>query len=232
MDSKGAPAVSPGLGALDDPVRRRLYEYVAAQHAPVGRNDAAAATGTSRTLAAYHLDRLAEAGLLDVGYARRNGRTGPGAGRPAKMYSRSTDEVTVSVPPRNYRLLARMLASAASADSSGVVLDALTETAREEGISTGERSGDVLDSLQAAGYEPGTGDDGTITLNNCPFHQIAEQAPGFVCAMNHALIQGILVGSEDDPGRAELAPCPGRCCVVIHPEQLLHKPQDESVSLA
>jgi predicted ArsR family transcriptional regulator len=217
----GTDGTDPGaatLGLLGDPVRRGLYEYVAAQRTAVARNDAAEATGTSRTLAAYHLDRLAEAGLLQVEYARRNGRTGPGAGRPAKLYSRAGTEVNVSVPPRSYRLLARLLATAASADGSGVVLDALTDAAEQEGREAGTNSAGVLESLDAAGYEPGTDDDGTITMRNCPFHQVAEHEPQLVCAMNHALIKGILVGTESDPERAELAPLPGRCCVVIHAE--------------
>jgi predicted ArsR family transcriptional regulator len=222
MAPEATPAGATTLGALDDPVRRSLYDYVAAQRTAVGRNDAAAATGTSRTLAAYHLDRLAEAGLLDVEFARRNGRTGPGAGRPAKLYSRAGTEVSVSVPPRDYRLLARLLAGAASADQSGAVLDALTDAAENEGREAAANAAGVLECLNTAGYEPGTDDDGTITMRNCPFHQIAQHAPQLVCAMNHALIKGILVGSESDPERAELAPLPGRCCVVIHPEAAEH----------
>ena len=229
MDATQPDRVPPSLGVLDDPVRRGLYEYVAAHRAAVTRNDAAEATGTSRTLAAYHLDRLAEAGLLDVEYGRRNGRTGPGAGRPAKLYSRAREEVSVSVPPRNYRLLARLLASAASADRSGAVLDALTDTAKLEGIATAERATGVIDSLEAAGYEPSEDDAGTIILNNCPFHQIVEQAPDLVCAMNHALIAGVLLGSDEDPGRAEFSPCPGRCCVVINPEHPAASPESSDM---
>ena len=77
------------LSALGDPTRRSAYDYVAAQGRPVGRDEVATALGIGRTLAAYHLDRLAKEGLLSVAYARRSGRTGPGAGRPAKLYERS-----------------------------------------------------------------------------------------------------------------------------------------------
>ena len=54
------------LAPLADKVRRRLYEHVVAQGAPVDRDAAAGALGIGRPLAAFHLDRLAEAGLLDV----------------------------------------------------------------------------------------------------------------------------------------------------------------------
>jgi predicted ArsR family transcriptional regulator len=81
------------VAVLADPVRRSLYSHVAAQPEPVGRDAAAATAGISRSLAAFHLDRLVEAGLLAVTYRRLSGRTGPGAGRPAKLYARAPRDV-------------------------------------------------------------------------------------------------------------------------------------------
>src|SRR5436190_14925906 len=101
------------LGALDDPTRRALYAVVARSAAPVGRDDAAAAAGITRSLAAYHLDRLAEAGLVEATYARPPGRGGPGAGRPAKLYRRAERQFSLSTPPRDYELLAEILLAAA-----------------------------------------------------------------------------------------------------------------------
>ncbi|HWR49068.1 MAG TPA: helix-turn-helix domain-containing protein, partial [Pseudonocardiaceae bacterium] len=72
------------IAALDEPTRRRLYDYVVRQPAPVSRDDAAAILELPRTTVAFHLDRLVDEDLLDVIYERRTGRTGPGAGRPAK----------------------------------------------------------------------------------------------------------------------------------------------------
>src|SRR2546423_9971891 len=94
MDVRQAPSLSdlPALAALEDQTRRRLYELVAAADAPLTRDDAAAATGIGRSLTAYHLDRLAAHGLLEVGYARARERRGPGAGRPAKLYRRAHRE--------------------------------------------------------------------------------------------------------------------------------------------
>jgi predicted ArsR family transcriptional regulator len=82
------------------------------------------------TLAAYHLDKLADAGLLVTSYARPAGRGGPGAGRPAKRYVRAQQELSVSVPPRDYGLLAGVLAEVMSADVSGTVREAVTAAAR------------------------------------------------------------------------------------------------------
>src|SRR5947199_7061801 len=108
---RDAPSLGdlPALSTLGDPTRRRLYEYVATAAGPVGRDEAAAAVGVARSLAAYHLDKLAEHGLVEVGYARPEGRGGPGAGRPAKHYRRAEREFALQAPPRDYSLLADVL---------------------------------------------------------------------------------------------------------------------------
>jgi predicted ArsR family transcriptional regulator len=119
MDPLGA------LSSLGDATRRRIYGVVAAAPAALTREEVAAQAGIGRTLAAYHLDRLADDGLLTVTRERRTGRSGPGAGRPAKLYARSEREVTVSIPPRDYHVAARLLADAAAADATGDTARAL-----------------------------------------------------------------------------------------------------------
>ena len=103
------------LALLTDPVRRSAYQVVAdAGGEPVGRDEVAAALGVGRTLAAFHLDKLVDAGLLEASFARRTGRSGPGAGRPAKLYRRAAGEHVVSVPPRAYLSAAELLAEGSS----------------------------------------------------------------------------------------------------------------------
>lgn len=206
------------LTALADPVRRRLYEAVADRHAPVGRDEAAEATGITRRLAAYHLDRLAEAGLLAISYARPEGRTGPGAGRPAKRYEPVDDEVSMSLPARDYVLLAHLLAEAMDADESGVVRAGLMQAAEHDGEAAVRPDEDLVDVLRDRGYDPVTQDDGDVILRNCPFHKVAQEHTDLVCGLNHSLLRGCLCGAGMDPDRAELSPASGRCCVVIHPE--------------
>jgi predicted ArsR family transcriptional regulator len=205
------------LNVLADPVRRRLYEYVASQAGPVRREDVAKAAGIGRTLAAYHLDRLADAGLLATSYARPSGRGGPGAGRPAKHYQPAQDEVAITVPPRNYGLLARLLADAVAADQTGEVASALMHSAGEEGRADAAEDGDLMTSLRRRGYEPVATATGDIELQNCPFHHMAQRHAQLVCSLNQALIAGCLSGRGEEPGRAELRPRSGQCCVVIHP---------------
>ncbi|MFJ8627005.1 helix-turn-helix transcriptional regulator [Kitasatospora sp. NPDC093550] len=211
------------IAALRDPVRRRLYEYVAAQGREVGRNEAAEATGVARTLAAHHLDKLAEAGLLEVGSRRLTDRSGPGAGRPAKVYARVRAERSVSLPARDYRTAAELLAEAA--EQAG--LDAgLRSAARRRGEALRGSSApcggleEAVDLLAARGYEPRMEDaDGAaggarvVRMRNCPFHAVAERFPPLVCGMNLALLEGLL--GADGPVRARMDARPGECCVVV-----------------
>jgi predicted ArsR family transcriptional regulator len=222
QEEAGLAAVS----SLDDPVRRRLYEFVAGRTEPVDRDEAAAAAGIGRPLAAYHLDKLVTLGLLTASYQRPAGRGGPGAGRPAKVYARSGSEFTVTVPPREYELAARLLAVAVEADRSGASRAALHDAAHEFGAGLASRcptpdggGPDPLhaaeDALRAHGFEPWHDEDGTVRLRNCPFHHLATQHTEVVCSMNLALIDGLVAGLGASRLHPALDPRPGWCCVAI-----------------
>jgi predicted ArsR family transcriptional regulator len=207
------------LSTLGDPTRRSAYDYVSAQGRPVGRDEVAEALGIGRTLAAYHLDRLAKEGLVSVTYARRSGRTGPGAGRPAKLYERSQREVAVSVPPRDYSLAARLLAHAAAHDEQGETRRALRAAAKALGgeiAASAAAPPDLERLLRERGYEPYEDDAGVLRLRNCPFHAVAQSHPDVVCDMNLSLLGSIVAGLDADV-EAVLEPAPGRCCVAIKP---------------
>jgi len=215
------------LAALAEPTRRMLYEYVAAQPAPVGRDAAARATGTSRALAAFHLDRLAEAGLLAVEFRRLSGRTGPGAGRPAKLYRRAPGEVAVSLPPRHYDLAGLLMARALEANGSRTARAALDREARAHGralaklartdgaASRRARREAALAVLAACGYEPFTDGPRVVRMGNCPFHALAAEHRALVCGMNLSLMRGLLAALPATGLRAVLDPGPGRCCVAF-----------------
>lgn len=204
------------LGALQDPVRRALYEYVSAQGREVSRGEAAEAAGIQRTLAAFHLDRLVEAGLLEAGSRRLTGRTGPGSGRPAKVYRRASAEHQVSVPPRDYRTLALLLADAVEALGAEGEAEAVARRAGERLGAAEPPDADLTAVLADRGYEPYPGEDGEIRLRNCPFHVAAERHPVLVCSVNLALCQGLLKGlGRDDSVAAAMDPRPGECCVAF-----------------
>ena len=222
-------AAIDAIALLDEPQRRALYAWVAASGDAVSRDEAAKGVGISRALAAFHLDRLAEAGLLDVEFRRLSGRTGPGAGRPAKLYRRPRRDVAVTLPDRNYEAAARILADAAGRDGGEVPPASVRAAAHAAGVpvgtaarrSAGPRSGRsrrreaLVVALEARGYEPHAADDGAITLRNCPYDALVEDHRDVVCGMNVAWAAGVLEGLGEDPVTARLDPAEGRCCVVF-----------------
>ncbi|WP_018656431.1 helix-turn-helix transcriptional regulator [Actinomadura flavalba] len=200
------------IGLLQDPVRRRLYTFVVGQGREVGRNEAAEAAGVTRTLAAFHLDRLAEAGLLETASRRLSGRSGPGAGRPAKVYRRAAGERGVSLPPRDYRTAASVLAEAVEgAGLDGPLQDAARARGRELAAGPCADLGAAAELLAARGYEPFP-DGEVLRLRNCPFHVLAEEFPPLVCGMNLALLEGLLEGGEV---AVRMDARPGLCCVAL-----------------
>jgi predicted ArsR family transcriptional regulator len=215
------------VSCLDDRVRRRLYAFVSGRGEPVGRDEAAAAVGIGRALAVYHLDKLVAAGLLTATYRRPPGRSGPGAGRPAKVFARSCGEFMVTVPAREYELAARLLVQAVAADHSGQAGAALQAAAGKLGADLAERHQADQDGPQPAlesalksalsehGYEPWQDEAGTIRMRNCPFHHLAELQPALVCHMNLALIQGLAAGLGAGGLHPVLDPEPEHCCVAI-----------------
>jgi predicted ArsR family transcriptional regulator len=214
-------AQAAGIGALADDTRRALYEYVAAQAEPVGREQAATALGLAPHNVNFHLDRLVDEGLLEVEYRRLSGKTGPGAGRPSKLYRRAAREFAVSLPPRRYDLVGDILAAAVTRATDGLPLDrALESCAHEEGVSVGraaqglephEPLGVLAQVLGSQGFQPRV-EDGDVLLANCPFDALAQKHTALVCGLNQAFVQGVADGLSVD-AEARLEPEPGRCCV-------------------
>ena len=218
------------MAALGEPLRRGIYLFVASQTEPVSRNGAAERFGVSRSVAAFHLDKLADLGLLDVEYRRPPGRRGPGAGRPAKWYRATTSEVAFSLPPREYELAGRLLAEAVTVSQRDQlpIEQALTDTARRVGQGlgriAGRQAGDgasqeqLLEAarqiLSGCAFEPR--DDGKeIALLNCPFHSLAQEYRALICGMNLALMTGFSEETKGAAIEARLDPLPGQCCVRL-----------------
>lgn len=218
------------VATLNDPIRRALYLFVANSAEPVSREQAASAVAVQKALAAFHLDKLAEEGLLEFEFRRLTGRSGPGAGRPAKLYRRSERQIQLSLPRREYDLAGTLLAGAIdAADSSGRTVRVELERASYDfGREMGERAKELagsrasstrqrdalLDVLRDHGFEPRViGSD--VVLANCPFHALAQQFTELVCGMNLHLLQGVrsVLDVEDRALQPRLEPEPGQCCV-------------------
>ncbi|MFC3895839.1 helix-turn-helix transcriptional regulator [Lentzea rhizosphaerae] len=205
------------VAALDEPNRRKLYDFVVRQTAPISKDEASEAVGLARTTAAFHLDKLVEMGLLDVVHERRSGRTGPGAGRPAKLYRRSEEQIEVSLPDRRYEAASHLLAdSLLEAQTTGEPpREILNRRAYEWGEDlAAEAGGDVVQALEGLGFEPQQ-DGTTVLLGNCPFHSLAQRHTELVCGMNLCLISGLLDGIAATTHTARLDPTPGHCCVRL-----------------
>jgi predicted ArsR family transcriptional regulator len=212
-----------GIGALVEPARRALYLFVAAQPGAVSREQAAEGVGVALHSVKFHLDRLVEEGLLDVEFRRLTGRSGPGAGRPSKLYRRSDRQLTLSLPARRYDLAGEVLAEAVdrSVREDVPVGDAVRDAAATRGRRIGadaitsagscglNRTAEVL---RRQGYEPRVlGEE--IVLANCPFDRLARDHTDLVCGLNLALISGVLQGMGCRTLEVALDPRPGLCCV-------------------
>ena len=208
------------VAALAEPARRRLYELVAREGVPVDRDTAAAGAGIGRPLAAFHLDRLVAAGLLDVEYRRRSGRSGPGAGRPAKFYLRPRDrDISVQLPARGYDVAAEILAE--GVEKAAGAKRAAIAAAHERGVALAADAGSgtgrdaMLALLEREGYEPYLDEDGTVRLRNCPFHALVADHRDLTCSLNLALLDGAATTIERAGYRAVSQPREGLCCVAF-----------------
>jgi predicted ArsR family transcriptional regulator len=222
------------LAALGDEVRSALYRYVRGQNRPVTREEAAAAVRISVKLAAFHLDKLVDRGLLRADHEVPRG-VRRRVGRAPKRYSVSDREFSVSLPERRYELAGEILVdSLARVDEEqggGQPADVSRRVAWDRGWHLGaglrerrklarpgpERTMAVAeDLLDQLGYEPARAGGGLV-LRNCPFHALAQRQRELVCGLNAAFVDGMLRGLGNETVRADLRPEPGMCCVCVCP---------------
>jgi predicted ArsR family transcriptional regulator len=217
------------VGLLAEPTRQQLYQYFRERQEPAGREEAARHVGIKPRIAAFHLDKMADAGLLDVEYRRLSGRVGPGAGRPAKVYSLSSRSFSVLIPQTRYALAASMMATSLSvggprADGA----DSLQEVATAVGTSLGDdirrqartkaaRLEAFQFKLRQLGYEPEVLESGVWTMRNCIFAELSMSHREIVCPMNAAFMTGLLGGARL-PLRVERRNARPGCCVQVTSE--------------
>jgi len=222
----------PGLDAvvaLRDGPRRAMYAFIRRSRRPVTRDEAAASVGISRKLAAFHLDKLVDAGLLRT---RREAGGGVGkVGRAPKLYEPAGADIRVTIPERRTEILADILMHA-------VLTESTDENARQAAMRVARHRGEELgttererrkpgrlgteraltlteDILARHGFEPARESPACVRLLNCPFHPMAALAPDLVCGINHAYLTGMLTGLKAAGVRAVLVPRAGECCVEL-----------------
>ena len=221
-------AAVAAIAALDDDVRRALYEHVRSAGTPVTREEAATAVGISRNLAAFHLDKLVDLGVLRSGFGPAAGRR---VGRAPRLYEPAEEDIAVRVPERSPELLASILVEAVSTERADERAEqAVLRVAGERGAALGAaerarlRGGRVgaeralatsAELLARHGFEPFR-EEGSVRLRSCPFHPMAGMAPVLVCGLNRAYLAGMVERLDaDDRVVAELAPRQGQCCVEL-----------------
>lgn len=216
------PELSLGkaLSALGDPSRRAVFEYVLRAGSPTSRDSVAEALGMVRSTAAFHLDRLAAEDLLEVSFRRLTGRTGPGSGRPHKLYSPAVPEVALSLPPRRYDLAGELLAAGvdASIESGDPVAESLRAVATRAGKEIGQAAGSLETALEQFGYKPAREEDDSIVLLNCPFHRLSRAHTTTICGLNLDLLGAVAESANPGCFRAVLEPHAERCCVRLQPQ--------------
>jgi predicted ArsR family transcriptional regulator len=216
------------VAALVDRSRRALYDFVRRQNRAVGREEAAEGTGMSRGLAAFHLDKLVDAGLLTARY-----ETPPdqprGRGRAPKLYEPARDGLAVTIPERRYDLIAEILADAVAGDPAHADEEAMRVAYRRgRDLGTDLRPDratpvEVADALARLGFEP-EADGADVRLHNCPFHALASRHTELICGLNQRFITGLIEGLDAAGVEARLAPRPGACCVELRCDPATDRP--------
>jgi predicted ArsR family transcriptional regulator len=195
------------VATLIDPSRRALFDYVRRQDHPVRRDEAAEATAMSRGLAAFHLDKLVEAGLLTARYEAPADRP-RGRGRTPKVYEPAADGVTINVPERRDDVIADVLAEAFLQHQDPA------QVARRHGRAH------TLADLRGLGFEPDRDGD-LVVLRNCPFHALAARHGELICGMALAFLGGLAEGAA---GYAAIpSPRTGGCCVALRESRPLSR---------
>jgi predicted ArsR family transcriptional regulator len=226
IDPNGFAQRVSKVGALTDPIRRALYHFVAYQAGAVSRDQAAAGVDIPRHTAKFHLDKLVDEGLLVTEFRRLTGRTGPGAGRPAKLYRRARHEVNVTLPRRRYDLAGHVLADAAARALSGLPMDEALRDAADNAAGVvleswppeqADGASQLREILTKLGYEPRPHDgNGAITLGNCPFRQLSDDHEEIICRLNRDFIDSLGQHLSCDELQVSSVPRGPECCVQLN----------------
>ncbi|MGQ5635852.1 MULTISPECIES: helix-turn-helix transcriptional regulator [unclassified Streptomyces] len=226
-----ADSAIDSVSVLSEDSRRRMFAFIRRARRAVTRDEAAASVGISRKLAAFHLDKLVDAGLLRARYETPGGIRK--VGRQPKVYEPTDAQITVTIPDRRHELLAGLLLDAVLTEGADEnATQAALRTAEQHGRQLGEAAREETRPgrlgpergltacerlLEQYGYEPVRDTPTRLRLRNCPFHPLAAKAPDLVCGMNHAFLSGYLHGLKANALQAVLVPEPGECCVRLGP---------------
>lgn len=201
-DSRTPPQLDL-LKALGDNTRYAIYLELARSSQPLATSDISESLTLHPNTVRPHLERMREAGLLDVQVGGRGD-----VGRPQHRYSIATDAPSLGLEPPTMPVLARMvLAMAARLRASG---DDAEAVGRSEGASRARPYDDAPSTLEAVvsdldrlGFDPvvtdavGDPDAAVVAFTHCPFAELAEQHPELVCGLHRGLVAGFVAQMGD-----------------------------------
>ncbi len=223
MDTKAlSQSISDLTSALGDPTRRGIYITVREAPEPATASQIADLFSIHPNVARHHLDHLAADGYLEVTRRRPEGKSGPGAGRPAKCYTATTKEIDLHFPARRYDLLSELLVRVIERINPGNLADLAADVGREYGkeiaaeIGAPEESGFDLAVNAVALAMTGMGfstesnaDSRRLLTSHCPFADTAVKHPEVVCSLDRGIVSGLMEGLSADWRPVQVVSNPG-----------------------
>lgn len=203
---------------LGDNTRYAIYLELARANKPLTTAEIADTIDLHPNTVRPHLERMRDAGLVDVEVGGRGE-----IGRPQHRYSLAADAPSLGLEPPVMPVLARMVLS--MAERLGASPDDARAVGDAEGASRAERFSDAPSSLEAIvseldilGFDPVVSPDAddpdaaVIAFANCPFGDLAVAHPDLVCSLHHGLIAGFVRRMGDAEVRsfctvADRTPC-------------------------
>ena len=196
--------ISELTGSLGDATRRGIYISIREAADPVTASETSELFDIHPNVARHHLDRLVTGGYLQVTRKRPNGRSGPGAGRPAKYYEATQKQVQVQFPGRRYELLSELLAQVLERVAPETAAKAAEEVGREYGAQLALEVGlpddagyqgaveAVAKAMMGAGFHTTVVDGNKLITSLCPFGMTAINHPKFVCRLDEGIVNGLM----------------------------------------
>lgn len=191
------------LKALGDNTRYAIYLELARSARPLATADISDTLDLHPNTVRPHLERMREAGLLDVEVGGRGD-----VGRPQHRYSIAANAPSLGFEPPTMPVLARMVlsmaarlqASADDAEAVGRTEGATRARPYAQAPSTLEA---LVSDLDRLGFDPivteaaGDPDAAVVAFGHCPFAELAETHPELVCGLHRGLVAGFVAEMGD-----------------------------------
>jgi Predicted transcriptional regulator len=186
---------------LGDNTRYAIYLELARTPSPLTTSEIADTIGLHPNTIRPHLERMRDAGLVEVQAGARGE-----IGRPQHRYSLSADAPSLGLEPPVMPVLAKMVLS--MAERLGASPDDAVAVGRDEGVrravpyaSAPSTLEAVVSDLDRLGFDPvvsdADDDAAVVAFANCPFGALAEQHPDLVCGLHRGLLAGFVAGMGD-----------------------------------